>query len=97
MFAVPTIDNTKNRVLEDTIDMLRSLDENELEALQSVIKVFLAKDKDEDYDELVKDYYKPLSKAELIERIDRGIAEADAGLATDAFQFSRELRLEFGL
>lgn len=97
MFAVPTIDNTKNWVLEDTIDMLRSLDENELEALQSVIKVFLAKDKDEDYDELVKDYYKPLSKAELIERIDRGIAEADAGLATDAFQFSRELRLEFGL
>ena len=84
-------------LLEDTIGMLQDLDEDELKTLQAVIKVFLAKDKDDNFDELVKDYYKPLTEAELIERIDCGIAEADAGLGTDAFQFSRELRLEFGL
>lgn len=94
MFAAPVIENSKNIVLEETIDMLQDLDVNELKALQAVAKVFLAKDKEENFDELVKDYYKPLTEAELIERIDNSLAHIDD--AKDAFEFIRELEAEYG-
>ena len=97
MFAAPAVEKTKNMLLEDTIEMLRKLDENELKALQSVIRVFISKDEAEDDNELVKDYYKPLTEAELIERIDRAIAQADAGLAVDSEIVEAEIMAEFGL
>ena len=75
-------------VLEETIDMLRKLDFQELEAVQAVIKVFLSKD---------DDYYKPLSESEIIARIDEAITQVDAGYFYDAEETEKEIIAEFGL
>ncbi|MBQ6480188.1 MAG: hypothetical protein IJI45_03630 [Anaerolineaceae bacterium] len=81
-----------NLLLKDTIDMLFGLDDEKLMEVQSMIKGF--EDEDED---LLKDLYKPLTEAELIEQIDRGIADADAGNVMDADEALRDLVERYGL
>ena len=80
--------NRDGSVLEETIDMLRKLDLQELEAVRSVIKIFISKD---------EDYYKPLSESEIVARIDEAIAQVDAGLSYDAEETEKEIMSEFGL
>lgn len=87
-----TVVKQNNLLLKDTIDMLFGLDDAKLMEVQSMIKGF--EDKDED---LLKDLYKPLTEAELIERIDRGIADADAGNVMDADEALRDLMERYGL
>lgn len=41
--------------------------------------------------------FPPLTEAELLQRIDQGIADADAGDFVDSEAFERELEEEFGL
>ena len=76
------IDPGKVSLLDETIDMLRKLDLEELKAVQSVIKVFISKD---------DDYYRPLSETELITRIDGAIAQVDAGFSYDAIDVENEI------
>jgi predicted transcriptional regulator len=38
-----------------------------------------------------------MTESELLQRIDRGIADADAGNFMDSEEFERELEEEFGL
>ena len=82
------IDPGKVSLLDETIDMLRKLDLEELKAVQSVIKVFISKD---------DDYYRPLSETELIKRIDEAIAQVDAGFSYDAIDVENEIMAELGL
>ena len=82
------IDPGKVSLLDETIDMLRKLDLEELKAVQSVIKVFISKD---------DDYYRPLSETELITRIDEAIAQVDAGFSYDAIDVENEIMAELGL
>ena len=82
------IDPGKVSLLDETIDMLRKLDLQELKAVQSVIKVFISKD---------DDYYRPLSETELITRIDEAIAQVDAGFSYDAIDVENEIMAELGL
>lgn len=87
-----TVVKQNNLLLKDTIDMLFGLDDAKLMEVQSMIKGF--EDEDED---LLKDFYKPLTEAELIERIDRSLAHINDGTEMDAKEFIRELRAEYGL
>jgi hypothetical protein len=41
--------------------------------------------------------FPPMTESELLQRIDRGIADADAGNFMDSEEFERELEEEFGL
>lgn len=47
--------------------------------------------------EEVEEVYPSLSEAQLIERIDRSLAQADAGEILDVEAFDRDIRTEFGL
>lgn len=49
------------------------------------------------HDKTEEEVYSPLTDAELLERIDQGIADADAGAFMDSVDFERELASEFGL
>ncbi|MBQ4511708.1 MAG: hypothetical protein II969_01860 [Anaerolineaceae bacterium] len=87
---------TNNTVLKDTIDMLFDLSVDDLLEIQSFIKGNRSRNmKDAAAD--IAEFYKPLTEAELIERIDKGIAEADAGMFIDSETMEKELIAEFGL
>ena len=81
-------DMRKGSLLEETFDMLRKLNLQELEIVQSVIKSIASKD---------GNYYQPLSEAEIISRIDEAIAQVDAGFSYDAEEVEKEIIREFGL
>ena len=80
--------NSKSTVLQNTIDMLSELNEYELNAVQSVIRVIISKQ---------DDYYKPLSEEDMFSRIDTSIAQVEAGLAEDSEVVEDEIMSEFGL
>lgn len=82
-----------NSVLKDTINMLFGLDDNKLIEVQS----FIRENSEEKEEDLFKDLYKPLTEAELVERIDRSLAHIHDGTAMDAEEFIQELESEFGL
>ncbi|MBQ6344365.1 MAG: hypothetical protein IJI41_14710 [Anaerolineaceae bacterium] len=75
-------------LLEETFDMLRKLDFQELEMVQNVIRTITSKE---------DDYYKPLSETEIISRIDEAIAQVDAGYSYDAEEVEKEIIAEYGL
>ena len=70
------------------IDTKTANKNSSVEAVRSVIKVFISKD---------EDYYKPLSQSETVARIDEAIAQVDAGLSFDAEETEKEIMSEFGL
>ena len=80
--------NSNSTVLQNTIDMLSELNEYELNAVQSVIRVIISKQ---------DDYYKPLSEEDMLARIDTSIAQVEAGLAEDSEVVEDEIMSEFGL
>lgn len=87
MSAVKT-GESKAAVLEDTINMMRNLDLDELEAVRSVINVIVHKE---------DNFYKPLSEAELIARVDKSLDLEYDGLAMDAEEFGQQLMETYGL
>ena len=62
-----------NLAVDNTKKMLDVLNDNELSAIQEVAKVFI-----------MDSPFAPKTEEELFERIDRSIAEADAGELEDA-------------
>ena len=87
MLAVKASEN-KADILDDTINMLRELNLDELAAVRSVINVIVHKE---------DNYYKPLTEAELIARVDKSLALENDGLAMDAEEFGRQLMETYGL
>lgn len=87
MSAVKT-GESKAAVLEETINMMRNLDLDELEAVRSVINVIVHKE---------DNFYKPLSEAELIARVDKSLDLEYDGLAMDAEEFGQQLMETYGL
>ena len=77
-----------DKILRDTIDMLGELNQTELQAVQSVIRVIITKQ---------DDYYKPLSEEQLIARIDRAIDQVNEGMAVDSEIVEDELAAEYCL
>ncbi len=86
---------TNNAVLKDTIDMLFDLSVDDLLEIQSFIKGNQSKNMKDAAD--IAEFYKPLTEAELIERIDKGIADADAGKVLDADEALKALMEKYGL
>ncbi len=78
----------KGNAFQDTVSMLSELNEYELKAVQSVIRVIITKQ---------DNYYHPLSEMELFERIDASLAQVDAGMAEDSEIAEREIMAELGL
>ena len=87
MFSTKTSEN-KTDILDDTINMLRELNIDELEAVRSVINVIVHKE---------DNYYKPLTEAELIERVDKSLALEYDGFAMDAEEFGKQIVETYGL
>ena len=77
-------------VLDNTVDMLQILDDNELEAIQSVAEAFISNSS-------VSRPYRPLSEDELLARIDHSIDQIEQGAYQDSESFENELVREFGL
>ena len=77
-----------NTMLQNTIDMLSELNEYELNAVQSVIKVIISKQ---------DNYYKPLSEKELLSRIDSSLEQLDNGFVEDSEKMEDEITSEFDL
>ena len=87
MFAVKTSEN-KTDILNDTINMLQELNIDELEAVRSIINVIVRKE---------DNYYKPLTEAELIARVDKSLALEHDGFAMDAEEFGKQIMETYGL
>ena len=76
--------------LEKTKQMLSALNDWQIQAVQAFIKDFVTNPAE-------KSPFRPLTEKELIERIDRGIAQGKRGEYQDAEEFEAELMKEFGL
>ena len=77
-------------VLDSTVDMLQMLNDNELQAIQSVAKVFIMKPQ-------VMRPYQPLSEEQLLARVDTALEHISDGLYEDAEDVEKELISELGL
>ena len=77
-------------VLDSTIDMLQMLNDHELQAIQSVARVFIMKPQ-------IERPYQPLSEDQLLARVDAALEHVSAGLYENAEDIEKELISEFGL
>ena len=75
---------------DNTVDMLQMLDDNELQAIQSVVKMLIAAPK-------TSRPYQPLTEDQLFERIDTALKHAEEGIYEDAEDAENEIRAELGL
>ena len=80
----------KSSELDYTISMLELLNDTELQAIQSVARIFIANPN-------VARPYQPMSEDQLLARIDTALEHIDAGLCQDAEVVEKELAAEFGL
>ena len=76
--------------LEKTKRMLSSLTDWQIHAVQTMIRDFFLTPAKENP-------FRPLTEEELIERIDRGIAQGKRGEYQDAEEFEAEMMEQFGL
>ena len=77
-------------ILDRTVDMLQMLNDNELQAIQTVAKIFIMKPQ-------VMRPYQPLSEEQLLAHVDTALEHVSAGLYEDAENVEKELISEFGL
>ena len=77
-------------ILDSTIDMLQMLNDNELQAIQSVARVFIMKPQ-------VMRPYQPLSEEQLLSHVDTALEHVSAGLYENAEDVEKELISEFEL
>ena len=76
-------------LLDTTIDMLRTLNDDQLIAIQSVLKAF-ASDTERDFS------FRQLSREEFLARVDEGLEDAENGRYEDIELAEMRLRKEFG-
>lgn len=75
--------------MENTIDMLSMLSENELAAVNAVIKAFVSNSKGDST-------FSAKTEQQLFEKIDKALANADRSSYIDSEAFEKELLEEFG-
>ena len=80
---------TDRPLLDTTIDMLRTLNDDQLIAIQSVLKAF-ASDTERDFS------FRQLSREEFLARVDEGLEDAENGRYEDIELAEMRLRKEFG-
>ena len=76
-------------LLDTTIDMLRTLNDDQLIAIQSVLKAF-ASDTERDFS------FRQLSREEFLARVDEGLEDVENGRYEDIELAEMRLRKEFG-
>ena len=76
--------------INDTCDLLYTLSDAELEAVNCVVSAFAIRQTSDSP-------FKPLSDDELFEDIDEGIDEAEQGKYEDALAMAKDLREELRL
>ena len=77
-------------LLDTTIEILRHLNDEQLEAIHSVAKAFASSSGDDDF-------FKPQTEEELVARIDASLADIKAGRYEDAEAVAEKLRAKYGL
>lgn len=80
----------KSSVFDSTVDMLQLLNDEELEAIQSVARVFIMNPQ-------VQRPYRHLTEDEMISRVDLALTHVWAGLYEDAEAVEAEIAAEFDL
>ena len=80
----------KTSMLDKTIDMLQVLNDNELEAIQSVARVFILNPQ-------INRPYQGLSEEQLLARVDASLKNIEKGLYEDAEKVEADLIAEFDL
>ena len=82
--------------LEYTYDLLTGLSDDELEAVQRVAIVFLKKNREHMISEKSETVipFQPQTEEQLLARIDRSIAQIDAGLCEDLDSVVNEMLAE---
>ncbi len=76
--------------LDQTIDVIESMTDEELQAVRSVAMIIMNK-------KPIKRPFRRLSEDEFFSHVDEGLAELDAGLGEDSDLVDAELAAEFGL
>ncbi len=84
--------------LNDVVDNLRKAWESMTGEQRNMVKtlVELVAKTEEDENNAISSLYKPLTRVEMLESIDRGLAEADRGEGQPLEKVSAELAAEFG-
>ena len=80
----------KTSMLDKTIDMIQILNDDELEAIQSVARIFIMNPQ-------IDRPYQRLSEEQLIARIDASLENVRKGLYEDADKVEADLIAEFDL
>ena len=77
-------------LLQRMTAMLSALTDDELSAMETVAKTFLM-------NRAAEEYPHPMTEQQLLERIDRSLAQAKSGMYQDAEEVEAELAAEFCL
>lgn len=77
-------------IYDSIVDMLSTLTEDELKAVNGIVKQFARNRQESD------SFVKPLSKAEMMEKLAQGRADIAAGNCEDSETMEKELAEEFG-
>ena len=88
--SVTTRNTQRSMVLRRTAAMLTELTDDELSAMESVAKAFLM-------NRAADSPFRPLTEHQLLDRIDRSLAQAKRGESQSAEDAEAELTAEFGL
>ena len=83
------IQTTKSE-LDQTIDVLTSMTDEELQAVRTVAKIIMNK-------KVIERPFRKLTEKEFFAHVDEGLAELDAGLGEDSDMVNAEILAEFGL
>lgn len=83
--------------LDYTYDLLSGLSDDELEAVQKVALVFIKRNTEKMASHSTGDLvpFQPQTEEQLFERIDRSLAQVDAGLCEDLDDVVNEMLAEF--
>ena len=76
--------------LDQTIDVLTSMTDEELQAIRNVAFIIMGK-------KAIERPFRQLTEAEFFAHVDKGIAELDAGLGEDSDKVDAEAAADFGL
>ena len=91
--ALATVDMyRRDKLLTQLKNVWGDLSAEEQSAVEVVVHSIILR-----HDKTEEGLFSPLTDAELFERIEQGIADADAGEFMDSVDFERELGAEFGL
>lgn len=77
--------------LEKTIDLLKEMDDDQLQAMQLVAKILVFKKPERNA------FFRQLTEKEFFEEVDASLAEADAGKLEDSEIMEARLAEKYGL